>query len=876
MSPQSSIAHYRITSKLGEGGMGEVWRATDTKLNRDVAIKILPEAFAQDATRMARFQNEARILASLNHPNIAAIYGVEERALVLELVTGPTLAERIERGPLPLDEALRFAGQMIEALEYAHENGIIHRDLKPANIKVTLDDRLKVLDFGLAKALGERPLNPADSHTLTMDSSTAGTILGTVPYMSPEQARGQRVDKRADIWAFGAVLYEMLLGQQAFGGDTVSDALSAVLTKEPDWECLPPKFRRLIRACLEKDPKRRLQDIGDAWRLMADVEPAPASRSRLPWVIATVVLGGALAVAVLRMPHATEQASNHPAINLDLDLGNALSLSSVGTGAILSPDGSRIVFVSEAADGTSRLSSRRLDQAAAIELPGTEGANFPFISPDGQWVGFFAKGKLKKTRLDGGEPISLCDAPSGRGGAWSEDNNSIIATLDTRRGLWQVPAEGGEITRIASIDPQAGEFSLRFPQVLPGGKAVLFNIARVPSDYESASIGVLSLPDRKRKILLDRVGMYPRYVDGYLTYISKDTLFAVPFDSDRLEIRGHAKPVLERVRSQPAVGYAQVAFSRNGMLLYRKGRNADSGTLAWVDRAGEAAPFWAVSSSHTLQPRLSPDGDRVATMAIDGPNASIWVYDSKRATRIRIPGASNAYSFPEWTADGRYLLLQGAGGLYWARADGASDPKLLIKGGAVLAGRMADDGGRLPFYELNSSGDAVIRTVPMKYDSGEPKAGEPETFLELKTGNPTPAFSPDGRWLAYTDAESGSNQIYVRAYPDHGAKWQVSNDGGFGPVWSRTSPEILYQGEDGRLMAASYTTRAGSFVPEKPRLWTTRKLAYMGFALNFDLAPDGQRVASLLPANTPESREAMGHVTVVLNFSDELRRRTEK
>jgi eukaryotic-like serine/threonine-protein kinase len=608
---------------------------------------------------------------------------------------------------------------------------------------------------------------------------------------------------------------------------------------------------------------------------MADDEPARPSKSRLPWVIATAVLGAALAVAVWRAPHFAEQASNHPAISLDLDLGAPLSLSSIGSGAILSPDGSRVVFVSEAADGVSRLSCRRLDQPDSIELPGTEGANFPFISPDGQWVGFFANGKLKKTRLDGGEPIALCDAPSGRGGAWTEDN-TIIATLDIRRGLSQLPAEGGEITRIASVDPQTGEYSLRFPQSLPGGKAVLFLIDRLPSDYEGASIGVLSLADRKRKILRDRVGMYPRYVAGYLTYVSNDTLFAVPFDSDRLEIRGQAKPVLERIRSQPAIGYAQVDFSRNGTLLYRKERSAEIGTLAWVDRAGKAAPLLAAPSLHTLQARVSPDGDRVATMVIEGPGASIWVYDLKRGTRIRIPGPSNAYSFPEWTADGRYLLLQGAGGLYWARADGAKDPQLFIRGGAVVAGKMADDGGRLPFYEWNSSGDAVIRTVTMKYDSGEPKAGEPEMFLQVKTGSPTPAFSPDGRWLAYTDAESGRNQLYVRAYPDHGAKWQVSNDGGSGAVWSRTSPELLYQDENGRLMAASYTTSPGSFVPEKPRLWTARRLANMGFARNFDLAPDGQRVASLLPANTPESRETLRHVTVVLNFPDELRRRMEK
>ena len=857
--------------------MGAVYRATDSKLKRDVAIKVLPDNFAQDPGRIARFHNEARVLASLNHPNIAAIYGVEGCALVLELVPGPTLAELIAQRPIPMDEALRLAKQMIDALEYAHERGIVHRDLKPANIKITPEGRLKVLDFGLAKALARESLPPdsPDSTTLTIHASAAGTILGTAAYMAPEQARGRQVDERADIWALGAVLYEMLTGRQAFGGDTLSDALSSVLTKEPDWECLPTKFRRLIQACLEKDPKRRLQDIGDAWRLMADAEPTPAPRSRLPWVIATVVLGVALA-AVLRMPHATEQVANQPAMNLDLDLGGTLPSSNLGATAILSPDGSRVVFVSETADGTSRLATRRLDQPKAAELPGTEGSYLPFFSPDGQWVGFFANGKLKKTRLDGGEPIVLCDAPSGRGATWNEDN-TIIAALDTRRGLSQLPAEGGEVTRIASIDPQAGEYSLRLPQRLPGGKAVLFLIARVPGYYEGASMAVMSLADHKKKILLDRVGMHPRYVaGGYLTYVSKGTMFAVPFDSDRLEVRGPAKPILESVASHPAIGYAQADFSRDGMLLYRKGRTEGVRALAWVDRAGKVESVLAAPSLYTIQPRVSPDGERVAAMVIDGPNASIWVYDWKSGRKIRVPGPSNAYSWPTWTADGRYLLLQGAGGLYWARADAAKDPQLFIKGGGVIAGAMAGDGSRLPFYEMNSSGDAVIRTVTMKYDSGEPKAGEPEMFLEVKTGSPSPAFSPDGRWLAYMDAESGSNQIYVRAYPDRGARRQVSNNGGSMPVWSRTKPELLYQSEDGRAMAVSYSIRSGSFVPEKPRPWTPRQLAIIGLTSTFDLAPNGERVVALLPADTPEPRETLRHVTLMLNFPDELRRRMQK
>jgi Tol biopolymer transport system component len=631
--------------------------------------------------------------------------------------------------------------------------------------------------------------------------------------------------------------------------------------------------RPLIKACLEKDQKRRLQDIGDAWRLMANAEPAQAPKSRLPWILAAA-LAVALAVVALRTPRVGRQAVEPPSISIDVDLGGTLPLSALGAGAILSPDGSRVVFVSETSDGKSHLATRRLDQPGAAELPGTEGAYFPFFSPDGQWVAFFAKGKLKKTRLDGGEPIALCDAPAGRGGDWNDDN-TIIAALDPRGGLSQLPAEGGQVTRIASVDPQAGDYSLRFPQRLPGGKAVLFLIGHVPSDYENASIAVMSLADHKKKILLDRVGMYARYVTGgYLTYVSGNTLFAAPFNSQRLEVLGPSKPVLEGIVNQPAIGYAQVDFSMNGMSLYHKGRNADVGALAWVDRTGKVAPLPVAPSLYAVQPRVSPDGEHVAANVVDGPNGSIWVYDSKRGNQVRIPGPSNAYSFAVWTADGRHLLLQGPGGLYVARADAAKEPQLFIKGAGVFPGAMPRDGRRLPFYEMNSNGGAIIRTVAIEYASGEPKAANPEMFLEVKTGTPGPAISPDGRWLAYVDAESGSNQIYVRAYPDHGAKWPVSPDGGFAPVWSRTKPEIVYQREDGSLLVVSYQTRGRSFVPEKPRLWTTRKLAPLGFGQNFDLTPDGERVVGLLPPDTPESRETLRHMTLVLNFPEELRRRT--
>jgi serine/threonine-protein kinase len=406
---------------------------------------------------------------------------------------------------------------------------------------------------------------------------------------------------------------------------------------------------------------------------------------------------------------------------------------------------------------------------------------------------------------------------------------------------------------------------------------VLFLIARLPGDYESASIAAISLADLKRKILLDRVGMHPRFVTGgYLTYVSKGTLFAVPFDSDRLEVRGQAKPILESIVNQPSMGYAQIDFSRDGTLLYRKGRQDMFRKLAWVGRTGETEPLSASPSPYTTQPRISPDGNRVAVIVFDGPNASIWVYDWKRGNRIRIPGPPNAYSFPAWTSDGRYLLLHGHGGLYLARADAAKDPKLFIKGGAVIAGAMAGDGSRLPFYEWDSSGNAAIQTVAMKYDSGEPSAGEPQMFLKVKTGVPSPAFSPDGRWLAYMDAESGSNQIYVRAYPDRGEKWQISNDGGSEPVWSQTRHELLYQDEGGRVMAASYTIHGASFVPDKPHPWSPVRLATMGLTQAFDLAPGGDRLLALLPADNPESREMLKHMSLMLNFPDELRRRMQK
>jgi serine/threonine-protein kinase len=524
MGPQPSIAHYRITVKLGEGGMGEVLRATDTKLNREVAIKVLPEAFVADPGRLSRFTREAQILAHLNHPNVAAIYGVEERALVMELVEGPTLAERIVKGRIPLEEALVLARQIAEALEYAHERGVIHRDLKPANIKITPEGRVKVLDFGLAKADSGEPTagDPISSPTVTMRSTQPGVILGTAAYMSPEQARGQKADHRADIWAFGVILFEMLTGRQLFLGRTVSDTLAHVLKGDIDLTGVPAEVRPTLERCLRRDPLLRWHSIDDVFLLLeqgaSPPSPAAGQRSVLPWAIA-----GALVLALALTGAGWWNATcpvDHPPVRLSLDLGPS-ALTGVDTTVVVSPDGRRIVFPARGADGKQQLATRLLDQAEPTLLPGTEGGFDPFFSPDGQWIGFFAGGQLKKTSVLGGAPVILYPAIAPRGASWGEDGN-IVANLGNLGGLFVFPGAGGApkpLTKFAR-----DEVTHRWPQVLPGGQAVLFTAGQSVVARGNDSIEALSVKTGKVTVLV-RGGYYGRYVpgrsvqDGYLLYV---------------------------------------------------------------------------------------------------------------------------------------------------------------------------------------------------------------------------------------------------------------------------------------------------------------------------------------------------------------------
>jgi serine/threonine-protein kinase len=895
VSPQQTIAHYRITGKLGEGGMGEVWRATDTKLSRDVAIKILPEAFASDPDRLARFTREAQVLASLNHPNIAAIYGVEDRALVMELVDGATLAERLAQGPVPLEEALPIARQIAEALEYAHERGVIHRDLKPANIKITAEGRAKVLDFGLAKAMsGETAsADPVNSPTLTMRATVAGVILGTAAYMAPEQAKGKPVDRRADIWAFGIVLLEMLTGKPVYSGETVSETLAAVIMKEPDLSALPAAtpvaVHSLLRRCLDRDPRQRLRDVGEA-RIALEAAPSKAEPPSLP-APATVRRTGApawlapiLAASVLALGfflwHAT-RPPDRPLMNFSVDLGPDAAPNNQFT-AVISPDGRRLVYSARIAGGGTALATRLLDQSQANVLAGTENAILPFFKPDGEWIGFFADGRLKKISVQGGAPVTLCDAANPRGAWWGEDG-AIVANLDILH-IFRVPEAGGGLPQLIGKAEEHGDRTWRWPQILPGGQAVLVTAgASSGGGYESASINVVQLATGQPKILL-RGGYFGRYLpSGHLVYVHQGSLFAVPFDVRRLEIRGTPVPVLHDVAAFAASGAGQLDFSQTGTLVYRSGKNGgDMSHLAWLDSAGKMQPLFS-QSSVAYSPRLSPDGKLVAITL----NDDISVYDPQRDATTRLTFRSEAANrFISWMPDGKHLIFGQATpspdyAIWWARPNGSGQPEKLFSAAELLVPTsVAPDGRRIAFAREDRVTGMDLWTLPLDLsDPDHPKAGQPQPFLREAGQQWDAAFSPDGRWMAYSSSQTGTAQIFVSPFPAGPAagRWQVSNTVSAArfPFWSRNGRELFYVSVlTNHIMVAGYTARGDTFAPEKPREWSSVPILMATNIPQLDLAPDGRRFV-VFPGAVPESGEGKStvHVTVLLNFFDELKRR---
>ncbi len=906
LQPGVKLGPYEILAPLGAGGMGEVYRAHDSRLKRDVAIKVLPAALALDPDRMARFEREARLLASLDHPNIGAIYGLEEsngtRSLVLSLIEGPTLADRIAAGPIPVEEAVHIAKQIAEALEYAHDRGVIHRDLKPANVKITPEGTVKVLDFGLAKALtGESDTvsaspatSPTISPTLSMRATQMGMILGTAAYMAPEQAKGKVVDRRADIWAFGVVLFEMLTGKHLFTGETAAEIMASTLKEEPKLDRLPastpPAIRRLIERCLNKDPKQRLQAIGEARIVlsgpMEETAAAPApSRSRFSWV-GWVAAGVLAVVSGVLLYNATRPAPSRPLMRLNFDVDDSTPLARAGGNdpgnmLALSPDGSRLALTLRGADGKVRLHTRLLNQSRVTPLAGTEDASFPFFSPDGEWIGFFADGILKKISVEGGAAAALCDAPGPRGASWGEDGN-IIAALGANDGLSRIPSAGGTPVLVTKLS--AGEVTHRWPEVLPGSQAVLFTSSAIASDPEDANIDVISLNSGERKTVA-RGGFYGRFLPlsagaGHLIYLHHSTLYAIPFDlSHPVATGARPTPILEDVASSTLAG-GDFTFAKNGTFVYLSGKGIDAGySISWVDNAGKTQPLHAPIGLY-YTPRFSPDGKRLAFSRGSGHGTEMWVKDLDRDTLSRLSNLGGDNRGPVWTPDGKNIVFEStnpaAPGIYWIRSDGSGEPQRLTGNKLLeIPYSFSPDGKRLAFFQSGNGGSPDIFTALIEGDAAHPKLGNVELFLGTPFAETHPAFSPDGRWLAYSSDESGADQVYVRPFPGPGGRWQISTAGGDFPVWSRgasgAARELLFETPDYRVMAVSYTAKGDSFAAGKPWLWTETRLWSLGNYSNYDLAPDGKRLAAMVAG--PNDDKPQTRLTFLLNFSDEIRRR---
>jgi Tol biopolymer transport system component len=814
-----TLSHFKITAKLGEGGMGEVYRAADTKLGRDVAIKVLPQAVSDDPERLARFEREAKVLASLNNPNIAAIYGLEEadgqRFLVLELVEGPTLAERIAEGPMTVEEALPIALQIAKALEAAHEAGVVHRDLKPANVVLRDGNQVKVLDFGLAKALetaaaasGSDP-SLSLSPTLTQQMTGAGMILGTAGYMAPEQAKGKTADRRADIWSFGIVLFEMLTGRKTFRGETISETLAAVMMQDVDWERLGPEIpvpiERLMQRCLQKEPENRLQAIGDARialeEFLADPEASIAAVSAPPaaeistWkrVLPWALVAGLIVLLALQtwVPGTGRQSavSTKP-VRLQARLAPDTPLwSANGASAVLSPDGTRLAYISQV-EGNRHLFIRNLDQLEPNRVSGSEGAYNPFFSPDGEWIAFFTLEALKKVSVFGGTPLTLAEVTQNRGGAWGTDG-TIIFAQNPNSGLMRIPDTGGVPEPLTELDKESGETTHRWPSFLPDSQAVIFTAHESAASFEDARIEVLDLQTMDRKVL-HRGASPARYVStGHIVYVREGTLYALPFDSKRFEATGPPSPLIENVTTHPQHGSAEFSFSDSGTLVYLTG-DGSSGTrsLVFVERSGDVEAISDAVGNY-FHPSVSPNGRNLAYCAGEGSETDVWVHDLERGVATRLTFTDEEDFTPVWSPDSQSIAYSSAhespGNIYVKPADGSGEPERLTENDSFQGvASWSPDGNHLMIMQLSGTQGWDLFTLDLQSGSS------PEPFLVTEFHEWNGIFSPDGRWVAYTSTESGTPEIYVRPFPGPGGKWQISKGGGSTPQWSGDGRELFY------------------------------------------------------------------------------------
>ena len=885
----TKLGPYEIVAPLGAGGMGEVYRARDTRLERIVAIKVLPVHLADKPELRERFEREARTIASLNHPHICTLHDVGQQDgidyLVMEYLEGETLAARLAKGPLPLDQVLQYAIEITGALDKAHRKGVTHRDLKPGNIMLTKPGS-KLLDFGLAKLkqAASPAAGPLSQIPTAQDALTAqGTILGTLQYMAPEQLEGKEADARTDIFAFGVVVYEMATGKKAFEGKSQASLIAAILERDPPamsslQPMTPRALDRVIKKCLAKDPEKRWQaasDLTDELKWIAEggsqVTLAPTGRMRgafqrrtLPLSLGTLLLGALIASLATWNLKPSPSPAPRPVTRTVITLPPGQRLAGPEQPALaLSPDGNHLVYAA-IQGSTQQLYLRAMDSLEARPVPGTEGATEPFFSPDGQWLGFLADGKLKKVSVSGGAALTLGDVAQPSGASWGSQG-SIAFAPTAISVLQQVSEEGGTPQPLARL--AKGENSHRWPEFLPGGKAVLFSAALTSSSWINAQIAVHSVVTGERRTLV-QPGTQPRYaLSGHLVYVQGGTLTAVPFDPQGLAVTGTAVPVLEGVEESSLSGAAQYSLSATGSLVYVAGnvQSAQSG-LVWVNRNGAEQPVTAPAHAYRI-PRLSPDGRRVA-VAIDEQETQIWLYDLSRETLTRFTFEGKVNQGLVWAPDGKRIAFQsnkeGPPNIFWQLADGSGGLERLTSSEyAPSPNSWSSDGQLLAFIQVNPSTGFDIWVLRLSDRKAQP-------FLRTPFIVSAPRFSPDGRWLAYISNESGRYEIYVQPYPGPGGKWQISTEGGTEPVWNRNGQELFYR-SGRKMMAVEIATQPG-FAAGRPRvLFEGEYLPTPLLFPNYDVSPDGERFLMLKPSQ--QGGAAPTQINVVLNWFEELKRR---
>lgn len=878
------LGPYEIISPLGAGGMGEVYTGRDTRLHRTVAIKVLPQSLASDPQFRARFDREARTLSQLTHQHICTLYDVggDDRTafLVMELLSGETLAARLTRGALPTREALTIAIEVAGALETAHRVGVVHRDVKPANIMITKAGA-KLLDFGLAKvgAGGQAPVDGlTEAATGSEPLTEYGSIMGTLHYMSPEQLEGREADARTDVFAFGAVLYEMLTGRKAFEGASRASVIGAILKNNPPTlpleETTPAALQRVIRTCLVGDPDERWQSMGDLRRELqwiADTggpvgTPAATSTRRSPvgrlaWVMAGLI-AGAVAAGFVLWRFSREAPGSRAPVHLTVALPDDAPLNLRGNQPSIdvSADGTKLVYVA-ALNGNTQLYLRSMNQAEAAPVAGTEGATSPFFSPDGQWLGFVANSTLKKVPVNGGSATSICEVPGDAGPAWGE-NDVIVFSSST--GLMEVPAAGGSPRPVTTLDGARNETAHLWPDVLPGGRGVLFTVWTGGS-FDDAPISVQAANSVER-LELGLKGTFARYAStGHVVYARAGVLMAAPFDLARLVVTGAAVPVLEGVRTHEPSGAAQFSFSRTGVLAYAAVDASPGRALSWVDRAGKAARLTATEQAY-IYPRLSPD-DRHLVVGRGTARADLWIYDVARGTFTRLT-SEQADVRPLWTPDGRRITFAssraGPLNLFWTAADGSAAPERLYSSPSTqFPSSWSPDGKYLGVMEIHPANGWDLWVLAR---DGQAK---PQPFLQTRFNEGWLEFSPDGGWVAYTSDESGRWEIYVRPFPGPGGKVQISSDGGTEVMWSRGSAELFYRDGD-KMMAVTVRTGA-KFAADRPRLLFqgAYEMGPVAGMVNYDVSRDGRRFLMLVS----EGKSAPPRVDVLIDWFSELQRR---